>query len=132
MKKVRLYGLLLVAVSLLCMQGITCAYTPFEEMPFPFIETALLGSQEGLDDFLLLLKAIRTEDIDALNEIIGSGFDINTANDAGMTPLMLAVQEGSLSITQALLQKGAQINAQDKTGKTALIAAEFSRMAFPA
>lgn len=52
--------------------------------------------------------------------------DVNIPNDAGLTPLMLAVQTGDANVVEMLLRKGAAVNRRDRYGETALILAARS------
>jgi hypothetical protein len=55
-----------------------------------------------------------------LENLIAHGFDVNFTNDYGATPLMKAVEEGSLRLVQYLLSiPGINVNAKDSHGRTA-------------
>jgi ankyrin repeat protein len=72
----------------------------------------------------LLMAALGQFDIAKL--LLAAGADVNATirkeNDLfrGMTPLMLAVDEGSEDLIQLLLDKGADVNAKAPNGDTAL------------
>jgi uncharacterized protein len=51
---------------------------------------------------------------------------LNRANERGRTPLMLAAEYGHRDIVKLLGEKGAELNARDRDGKTALILAAQS------
>ncbi|TNF28468.1 MAG: ankyrin repeat domain-containing protein [Deltaproteobacteria bacterium] len=53
-------------------------------------------------------------------DVIKAGVDIELQNKKGKTPLIRAVQKNCWPVTIALLQNGADMNAKDKDGKTAL------------
>ncbi|NOR65238.1 MAG: hypothetical protein GQ468_04405 [Candidatus Scalindua sp.] len=52
--------------------------------------------------------------------LLKCGADINTTDEAGKTPLMLAAESGHKEIVECFLQKNAEIDIQDKQGHTAL------------
>lgn len=66
--------------------------------------------------------------VELANILIDAGSDVNTANDQGTTPLMMAVYAGNLSIIKKLIDKGADVNAQDKSGMTALVLAVIMKV----
>jgi len=47
------------------------------------------------------------------------GADVNAKNNRGVTTLMHAAWNGYTAIVQALLDRGADMNAKDKVGRTA-------------
>lgn len=52
--------------------------------------------------------------------LVKAGADVNAANDAGKTPLMLAALTGRTEMTKYLLDAGAKPGAADKEGNTPL------------
>ena len=52
--------------------------------------------------------------------LLEKGASPKTADNEGVTPLMLAVERGNLEVVQLLVQKGADPKARSKAGKTAL------------
>lgn len=64
--------------------------------------------------------ALRTNDVALLDFFIDHGVDINLQDDGGDSPFMNAANSNSLKIVEHLYKKVNQIDAQDKTGKTAL------------
>jgi ankyrin repeat protein len=63
--------------------------------------------------------ATETELLSAVMILVQSGLDVNAANDAGQTPLHIAAQ-ASDGIVKYLAEHGANLDAQDKQGRTAL------------
>ena len=70
-----------------------------------------------------IIKAAEKGKLQAVNELIAKGADINVSNDDGWTPLMAAVKNGRLDVTQQLIYKGANINSCKRDGWTALMSA---------
>ncbi|MCD6013184.1 MAG: putative multiple ankyrin repeat single kh domain protein [Flavipsychrobacter sp.] len=54
------------------------------------------------------------------NMLIDRGADVNVAAQDCSTPLMVAAQSAKLDVVELLLKKGANPNAKDASGKTAL------------
>lgn len=52
--------------------------------------------------------------------LVKAGADVNGANDAGKTPLMLAALTGRTEVVKYLLEAGAKPDAADKAGNTPL------------
>lgn len=69
------------------------------------------------------ITAAKEGDIDAVEEFLEKGADINMQNKDGSTALMWAANEGFEEIVKLLLQKGAAVNIQDNAGNTALMVA---------
>src|SRR5215471_1932317 len=69
-----------------------------------------------------LRLAIKFGDANEIETALKNGSDPDIAlNPLGQTPLMLAVMKGSHQIVEMLLEAGADPNAQDNTGATALM-----------
>ena len=71
-----------------------------------------------------LFNAIDDDDVEAVNEAIEAGADVNARDVDGKTALMSAAEGGHTAIVKALIDKGANIEAVDNEGNTALILAE--------
>lgn len=75
----------------------------------------------------ILLRAIESKkniplgslDFDP-DTMIEAGVDVNVPNDQGLTPLMAAAANGDATLVRDLLTHGADRNARDKKGRTAL------------
>jgi len=64
--------------------------------------------------------------------LIMHGADVNAKNKYGLTPLMIAARSGRITIIESLLEYGADIDAQDYRGETAVdkaLAMEFKKTA---
>ena len=73
---------------------------------------------EGM--YLALLWSAIGDQIDTLNALIDIGADVNFVSYRGHRILSSAVFEGNFNVVKFLLEKGADINAKDTCGKTAL------------
>ena len=74
----------------------------------------------------ILLDECRKGNIDGVKKLVASDSSlINTKDEKGFTPLILAVYNNHVSLSQYLISKGANVNAQDNSGNTALMGAIF-------
>lgn len=64
----------------------------------------------------ILLKCVRHNNYPDLLHALNKGADVNLANEDGTTPLSLAIFKGYLPLAATLLQKGAQVDRDDKKG----------------
>jgi len=62
--------------------------------------------------------------------LINNGADVNIKTSYGSTPLMLATSIGSVRIVKKLIEKDADVDAQDKYGNTAFIEGINTRYGF--
>ena len=76
---------------------------------------------DGYDLFASLEQAIKLGDIDTVRLILDAGADVNTQNEFGYTPLMIASILGQTEIANLLIQRGADIDARDNGGDTAVM-----------
>ncbi len=68
-----------------------------------------------------LARAVRAGDVAASCAAIDAGADINWVNPiTSIAPIHMAVKQGDLVLTQALLERGADPNLQTKSGWTAM------------
>jgi ankyrin repeat protein len=72
-----------------------------------------------------IFQSARANDVATIEKVVAAGVDVNQANDRGFTPLILAVYNESYDAAQWLINNGANVNAQDKSGNTALMGAIF-------
>lgn len=70
-----------------------------------------------------LMNAAKAGNIQAAQDLIAQGANINARNEEGWTPLMLAALYNRKNMIELLLKHRANINAQDNNGKTALMLA---------
>ena len=83
---------------------------------------SMLVKESGGDPQALLFMLAESEvsDRDSLAFVIQQGADVNAANDAGTTPLHVAVSHGGLLVTKRLIALGADVNIVDGDGRTPL------------
>jgi ankyrin repeat protein len=67
--------------------------------------------------------AVRREDLETANLLIGRGADVKTANRYGVKPLSLACVNGNAAMIEALLKAGADPNTTLAGGESALMTA---------
>jgi len=73
-------------------------------------------------DVASLFEAISEGDYDIVLEQLNQGVAVNSLDDDGNTPLIMAA-EGEEAIVELLLERGADVDTQNRNGVTALIAA---------
>lgn len=73
-----------------------------------------------------LFNAAQTGDVAKAAALLKSGADINSRNDEGATPLMVAAGQGHGELVDALLAAGAEVDAVDLRGWTALMKGLFN------
>ncbi len=66
-------------------------------------------------------SAIRENNLNHWNASLDQKSSADTADDHGITPLMIAAEIGSVEAMRLLLDRGADINAQNAFGSTALM-----------
>jgi hypothetical protein len=71
--------------------------------------------------------ALRGQRLDGARTLIERGAHVNVPTREGRTPLMLAAELGSESVSALLIERGARLDSVDKDGKTALILAIVQR-----
>ena len=67
-----------------------------------------------------IYDAANDGNIEAVQQHLAAGRDVNAKNDFGSTPLIAAAHEGHKEITKLLLATGADLNAKDNGGATPL------------
>ena len=74
------------------------------------------------DGYTALHYAVYSSDIscEILSCLIGIGADVNARTNNGVTPLMIAAEEGHINGVTSLVKCGANVDLQDRYGNTAL------------
>lgn len=57
-----------------------------------------------------LIKAIKRGDVEAIQNLVESGVDLNAFNEQGLTPLCIAAIKGNTQVLKVLLDSGADVN----------------------
>lgn len=70
-------------------------------------------------------RAITVHEMDRVRSLLAEGVDVNSVNDQGMTPLMVAAGAQSPLIVQLLLEAGADPRPINGYGYTAEMVAEW-------
>jgi ankyrin repeat protein len=78
-------------------------------------ETAVAGEKEAH-----LIRAVRSDDLAAVEECITSGADVNTCDEEGLTPLIWSASGAYRAIVARLLSAGADVNGRGALGATPL------------
>lgn len=73
-----------------------------------------------------LIDAIVNNDLNAIEQLLRNGADINKKYEYDYTPLHVAVQENNIDIVKYLLENGAGLENRDIYGNTPLIRAVSS------
>ncbi|MCP5369805.1 MAG: ankyrin repeat domain-containing protein [Rickettsiaceae bacterium] len=71
-------------------------------------------------DTTILHKAVQTNDIDQVKNLISKNYNLNQQDPSGNAPLFYAIQNGNADMVNLLVQNGADLNVQDIEGKTYL------------
>ena len=75
----------------------------------------------SFDDFFI---AIKRNDVPALRQLAQAGFDLNTRNESGDPPLVLAIRDGSNAVANFLVdEKSVNIEARTAKDESALMLA---------
>ncbi|RTL49010.1 MAG: tetratricopeptide repeat protein [Rhodocyclaceae bacterium] len=94
--------------------------------PLVLIVGILHGGLAIAADPASLFKAADTGDVKAVQAAISQGIPVDSADQDGWTPLMVAAASGKLPVVQALVKAGANVNARTTKGDTPLMAAVLS------
>src|SRR5207249_42359 len=70
-----------------------------------------------------LLFAVRQGDLESVKILVGAGADVNATDPVKVSPLVVAIDNAQYAIAAFLLEKRADPNIADSTGKSALYAA---------
>lgn len=73
----------------------------------------------------VLFDAIRKHRIDIAWSVLEKGANVNSRNQAGTTPLLLAVAHNNPAMVRLFLEKNADLRARNPLGETPLLKASF-------
>lgn len=89
-------------------------------------EGVVLSEEPAAEQFpeaKALFAAIRAADTESVAQILLDRFLVNTTDHHGATPLMHAALYADVALVRLLIGRGADVNAADKSGTTALMLA---------
>lgn len=87
-------------------------------------------SQTGLEQADNLIDAVSNIDLISLNVLLSEGASIDTVDQDGNTPLMIASKIGNPRIVKILLAHNPDVNKKNNSGNTALMIASEHGQAF--
>ena len=67
----------------------------------------------------LLIEAVRANDLEAAEDLLRRGADVNERNQFGVTSLMFAAADGFTSMVQLLIENNADVDAVSNLGRAA-------------
>lgn len=70
-----------------------------------------------------IFEAVRNIDITSLNILLSQGANVDSVNQEGVTPLMIASEIGNMRMLSIILIHGPDVNKKNQNGKTALMIA---------
>ncbi len=87
--------------------------------------TGLFMLQSGAfaidDNQKMLIKAMRKNDVSTVTSLIEKGTDLNF--EMGLTPLVMAIRAGNLTLVDTMLAAGAEVNFTESQPANALVSA---------
>lgn len=79
-----------------------------------------------------LFKAINYNQISEVRRLIESGISVNSKDEDGWTPLMLAAHKNYLNIAKLLVELGADLELKNDDGETALMVSAYNNSGYVA
>ena len=83
-------------------------------------DAAMTKEEEMLENTHKIFSYVRNAEYDGVDAMLDEGVDVNSADDNGNTPLLVAAQQGLKKIAKLLLRRGANINQTNLAGNTVL------------
>jgi ankyrin repeat protein len=81
------------------------------------------GEREPPRSFAEFLQALWQEDLARVENMLKAGVDPNTQTSLGNRPLLIAAKKRNQGLLEILIANGARVDASDRNGLTALMAA---------
>jgi ankyrin repeat protein len=91
------------------------------------IAAVVLVGCGGESSYELFYHSITNANIEAVEQHIAAGADVNAKSSGGTTPLYVAALGGHKEIAELLIAEGANVNAKNGMGATPLIVAALFR-----
>jgi len=110
-------------VSLLQNHACSSVRTRFEEI---LLDAVLSHKVTSYSEFRALHFAAHVGNLPAIVKLLEMGFPINSVDDSGHSPLMLAAREGHADACKILLQRGAHCGIINQRGEAAISLARKS------
>jgi ankyrin repeat protein/predicted DsbA family dithiol-disulfide isomerase len=85
----------------------------------PFALTTVWAAPAPMD----IHAAVRAGDVEQVDAALKSGAGVNSPDNWGRTPLIVALQQGKVPVAELLLSRGASVAATDAWGRTPLLVA---------
>lgn len=73
----------------------------------------IMSSEEKIN---VLFYAVKNNYVQIVEHLISSGFDVNSKNYKGLSPLDYAVKKGAKEVAEVLIANGADVNAKNNKG----------------
>jgi hypothetical protein len=86
---------------------------------FPFALTTVWAAPTSMD----IHAAVRTGDVEQVDAALKAGAGLNSPDNWGRTPLIVALQQGKAPVVEMLIDRGASVAATDAWGRTPLLVA---------
>lgn len=77
-----------------------------------------LDRAETIDPGVRLMYSANEGDVDTIQDLLGSGADVNFKDIDGRTALHIAACQGRTDVVQLLLDRGAKVDPKDRWGST--------------
>lgn len=84
----------------------------------PDCDAGAEGVPDDIDANIRLMYLANERDLAGIEEILASGVDVNFRDIDGRTALHVAACQGFADVVKLLLDKGAQVDAEDRWGST--------------
>ena len=107
------------ALAIVILLGIGFVYTD----KIKLVANTIFSDVFPKDEIPMIIQAVAEDDIIKVKTQLNAGIDPNIKDIEGWTPLMWAVQDNNIAISNLLIDAGADLNLQDLYEESALIKA---------